>query len=229
MSHRRCDRQSSMVTLTITAFEPKIRNIYITSVHFNWCTDHKHRLDFGRRISEHGKIATKSALPKQLQETAELLNKELLSTKKTFANLLPDGDLKNFMLNNIKTYMRKSFATFTNPEYTADPKIRSSAAKWILENVVKKNKDIRESALKELKTKNMTDNQALQEMAESLTNKILVHTKQDGVDPLRILQTIAKDTLRSDKLIRTGEELPDVIKKLLGEENNLKSSVLQTT
>ncbi len=172
---------------------------------------------------------TKSALPKQLQETAELLNKELLSTKKTFANLLPDGDLKNFMLNNIKTYMRKSFATFTNPEYTADPKIRSLAAKWVLENVVKKNKDIRESALKELKTKNMTDNQALQEMAESLTNKILVHTKQDGVDPLRILQTIAKDTLRSDKLIRTGEELPDVIKKLLGEENNLKSSVLQTT
>ena len=111
----------------------------------------------------------------------------------------------------------------------ASDKLKSSASKWILENVVKKNKDIRESALKELKTKNMTDGQALQEMAESLTNKILVHTKQDGVDPLRILQTISKDTLRSDKLIRTGEELPDVIKKLLGEENNLKSSVLQTT
>jgi len=171
----------------------------------------------------------KSDLPKELQETAELLNKEILNTKKTFANLLPEGDLKNFMLNNIKSYMRKSFATFSNPEYQASDKLKSSASKWILENVVKKNKDIRESALKELKTKNMTDNQALQEMAESLTNKILVHTKQDGVDPLRILQNISKDTLRSDKLIRTGEELPDVIKKLLGEENNLKSSVLQTT
>ena len=171
----------------------------------------------------------KSDLPKELQETAELLNKELLNTKKTFANLLPDGDLKNFMLNNIKSYMRKSFATFSNPEYQASDKLKSNASKWILENVVKKNKDIRESALKELKTKNMTDNQALQEMAESLTNKILVHTKQDGVDPLKILQNISKDTLRSDKLIRTGEELPDVIKKLLGEENNLKSSVLQTT
>jgi hypothetical protein len=171
----------------------------------------------------------KSDLPKELQETAELLNKELVNTKKTFANLLPEGDLKNFMLNNIKGYMRKSFATFTNPEYMADPKLKNAASKWILENVVKKNKDIRESALKELKTKNMTDNQALEEMAESLTNKILVHTKQDGVDPLRILQNISKDTLRSDKLIRTGEELPDAIKKLLGEENNLKSSVLQTT
>ena len=171
----------------------------------------------------------KSDLPKELQETAELLNKELLNTKKTFANLLPEGDLKNFMLNNIKGYMRKSFATFTNPEYMADPKLKTAAAKWILENVVKKNKDIRESALTELKTSKMTDNQALEEMAESLTNKILVHTKQDGVDPLRILQNISKDTLRSDKLIRTGDELPDVIKKLLGEENNLKSSVLQTT
>ena len=171
----------------------------------------------------------KSDLPKELQETAELLNKELLNTKKTFANLLPEGDLKNFMLNNIKGYMRKSFATFTNPEYMAEPKLKAAASKWILENVVKKNKDIRESAIKELKTGNMTDNQALQEMAESLTNKILVHTKQDGVDPLRILQNISKDTLRSDKLIRTGEELPDAIKKLLGEENNLKSSVLQTT
>ena len=29
--------------------------------------------------------------------------------------------------------------------------------------------------------------------------------------------------------IQTGEELPDVIKKLLGEENNLRSSVMQTT
>ena len=171
----------------------------------------------------------KSDLPKELQETAELLNKELLNTKKTFANLLPEGDLKNFMLNNIKGYMRKSFATFTNPEYMADPKLKTAAAKWILENVVKKNKDIRESALTELKTSKMTDNQALEEMAESLTNKILVHTKQDGVDPLRILQNISKDTLRSDKLIRTGDELPDAIKKLLGEENNLKSSVLQTT
>ena len=63
--------------------------------------------------------------------------------------------------------MRKSFATFSNPEYMASPKLKSAASKWILENVVKKNKDIRESALKELKTGKMTDNQALEEMAES--------------------------------------------------------------
>ena len=71
--------------------------------------------------------------------------------------------------------------------------------------------------------------QAITEYAESLTDKILKSAKQDGADPLKQLQLISKDTLRSDKLIRTGEELPDAIKKLLGQEDNLKSSVLTTT
>ena len=31
-----------------------------------------------------------------------------------------------------------------------------------------------------------------------------------------------------DKFIATGEELPDVIRKLLGEENNLRNTILQT-
>ena len=55
----------------------------------------------------------KSALPKALQETAENLNKELINTKQIFGELLPGGDLKNFILNNVKTYMRKSFSIFT--------------------------------------------------------------------------------------------------------------------
>ena len=126
------------------------------------------------------------------------------------------------MLNNIKTYMRKSFATFTNPEYQASDKIKEAASKWILNNVVKRNKDIRESAINTLKTNKMTNEQALKEMSDSLMNKILTNTKQDNSDPLKILQNISKNILRSDKLVKTGEELPDVIKKLLGEENNLK-------
>ena len=65
----------------------------------------------------------KSQLPKQLQETAESLNKELIDTKKSFGDLLPKGDLKNFILNNLKTYMRKSFSVFTNPEYMPDQKL----------------------------------------------------------------------------------------------------------
>ena len=169
-----------------------------------------------------------SQLPKQLQETANNLNKELIDTKKTFGDLLPKGDLKNFILNNLKTYMRKSFSVFTNPEYMPDQKIKDGAVKYILENVVKRNKDMKESA-NLLKTGKMTDAQAQEAYSEGLVHKILTNTKQDGVDPLQLLKNISRSELRSDKLIRTGEELPDAIKKLLGEENNLRASVLQTT
>jgi hypothetical protein len=169
-----------------------------------------------------------SELPKILQGSAQNLQKEIMKTKDVFGNLLPEGDLKKFILNNLKTYMRKSFSVFTNPEYMPDQKIKQGAAKWILENVVKKNKDLRESALT-LKTGKMTKAQAESAYAESLVHKILTNTKQDGVDPLKLIQNVSKNILRSDKLIKTGEELPDAIKKLLGEENNLKSAVLQTT
>ena len=170
----------------------------------------------------------KSELPKILQQTAEDLNKEIVNTKQIFGELLPKGDLKNFILNNVKTYMRKSFSIFTNPEYMPDQKLKDGAKKFILDNVVTKNKDLREIALS-LKTPKMTKTQALDAYAESIVHKILTDTKTDGVDPLKLLQQVSKNQLRSDKLIKTGEELPDAIKKLLGEENNLKSSVLQTT
>ncbi len=99
------------------------------------------------------------------------------------------------MLNNIKTYMRKSFATFTNPEYQASDKVKEAASKWILNNVVKKNKDLRESAINTLKTGKMTNKQAFNEFAESLTDKILKAGKQDGADPLKVLKNIAKKKL----------------------------------
>ena len=171
---------------------------------------------------------TKSQLPKELQETALNLQKEMYDTKKIFGELLPAGDLKNFILNNVKTYMRKSFSIFTNPEYMPDQKLKDGAKKFILENIVKRNKDLRESALS-LKTGKMSNAQALDAYADSLVHKILTDGKVDGMDPLKILQQVSKNILRSDKLIKTGDELPDAIKKLLGEENNLKASVLQTT
>ena len=66
----------------------------------------------------------------------------MLKIKQKFANLLPAGDLKDFMLNNLKTYMRQSFAIFTNPNYQPDKKIYDGATKWIANNVVSKNKDL---------------------------------------------------------------------------------------
>ena len=171
----------------------------------------------------------KSALPKELQTTAQGLSDELARIKKNFGNLLPEGDLKQYVLKNLKSYMRRSFSIFTNPAYQPDKKIKDSAVGWVLNNVIKPNKDLRESAIKTLKTPKMSNEQALKEMAETTVDGILRAGKQDGADPLNVIRRIAKKDLRLDTLVRTGDELPDVIKKLLGEENNLRSSVMLTS
>ncbi len=88
------------------------------------------------------------ALPTEIQGSAKSLNNEMAQIKEKFANLLPQGDLKNFMLNNLKTYMRQSFAIFTNPNYQPDQKIYDGAKNFILKNVVTKNKDLKEEAIK---------------------------------------------------------------------------------
>ena len=54
------------------------------------------------------------ALPTELQNSAKSLNNEMLQIKEKFANLLPQGDLKNFMLNNLKTYKNMIFNTLSN-------------------------------------------------------------------------------------------------------------------
>ena len=167
-----------------------------------------------------------SAMPEELRTPAHELNKELIKTKKTFGELLPEGELKKYMLNNVKTYMRKSFSIFTNPAYNPPKEIYDKAVDWVVKNVVTKNKDLKEAAKSSYK--NQTQAQANKTYAESVVSKILQDGKQNAQDPLKMLQRISKEELRSDQLLKTGEELPDAIKKLLGEENNLKSSVLQT-
>jgi len=168
-----------------------------------------------------------SSMPEELRTPAHELNKELIKIKKTFGELLPSGELKDYMLKNIKTYMRKSFSIFTNPEYNPPKEVYNKAVDWVTNNVVKKNKDLKEAAKSSYK--NQTQAQANKTYAESVVSKILQDGKQNAQDPLKMLQRMAKEELRSDQLLKTGEELPDAIKKLLGEENNLKASVLTTT
>ena len=158
---------------------------------------------------------------------ASELNKELIKTKKTFAELLPDKELKKYMLDNLKTYMRKSFAVFSNPEFTPDQKILDGAVDYVVKNVVKPIKTERITAAG-LPGK-ATQAQKEKTYAEQIVKSILQSGKQNNGDPLQILKDVSKYDLKSDKIIRTGEELPDAIKKLLGEEDNLKSSVLTTT
>ena len=71
-----------------------------------------------------------------------------------------------------------------------------------------------------------------------MVSKILQDGKQNAQDPLKMLQRMTKEDLVSDELLKTGEELPTAIKRLLGDPDalkgtkdyvsSLKSSVLQT-
>ena len=57
---------------------------------------------------------------------------------------------------------------------------------------------------------------------------MIVDAKTYTGDPIKYLNQISKDILKSDKLIVTGGELPKSIRKLLGEEKNAQSEILQT-
>ena len=60
---------------------------------------------------------------------------------------------------------------------------------------------------------------------------ILRTGKAEGKSPLTQLKEIGTRILQNDKFkfLKTGEELPDAIKNLLGPERNLKASVAYTT
>ena len=64
----------------------------------------------------------------------------------------------------------------------------------------------------------LTQAQAANEIAAENVESILRYAKTDNKDPIQILTSIAKKKLDMDKFIATGEEIPDVIRKLLGEE-----------
>jgi len=165
-------------------------------------------------------------LPTLLQNPSKVLKMEMTKIKQLFGDLLPEGELKDYVLKNVSTYMRKSFAVFTNPSYVPDEKIFQGAVKY-MSDLIKNNRDLRTAALNEFKS--FKPAAAIRKYAESLTKKILHEGKTNNGDPLQILTNISRSNLRLKDVVRTGEELPDAIKRLLGEENNLKASVLTTT
>ncbi len=167
-------------------------------------------------------------LPSLVQGSAKNLNAELLKIKKSFAGMLPEGELKKYMLKNISTYMRKSFSIFTDPTYKPDEKIFNGAVDYMA-NLVKNNRDLRKAALDEPAFKSFKPEARIRKNAEQLVKKILQDGKTNNGDPLEFLKRVSKKQLRLKDVVRTGDEMPDAIKKLLGEENNLKSSVLTTT
>ena len=189
-----------------------------------------------------GALPKNKTLPKEILSLAYDLRKVLDETLRTFGKNLPKDSrneviesLKKTFTGKINNYLVKSFATFTNPNYTPDPLIRKEARDWILKNVIGRNKDLRKAA-NDSYGKTLEGNKILERYADDIVDDILHTAKQGGKNPIKQLQDIGTIHLRmvADKgkfdyrFLKTGEELPKVIKKLLGEEKNLRSQVLMT-
>jgi hypothetical protein len=168
----------------------------------------------------------KADLPEPLQESAEALNKTFMQIKREFADVLPEGaGLKDFLNSNLRQYMRASFATFTNPLYRPDKQTFDRAVDFMVDRI-NKNENMVEAAIR---ASNQPTDVAIKEFARKQVESMLQRGKADNRDPLDVLNFIARQNLKMDDLVvQTGEELPAVIRKLMGEENTLRGSVMMT-
>ncbi len=176
-------------------------------------------------------------LPQELQALSKDLAKDIKSIVGEFKKVLPKGreadelakDLATVEINNIGKYLVRSFQTFRNPEYVPDPQVLNKAVDYIANNVIKKNINLRESARNTFPK--LKPEQAYIESAKMHAEDILRTGKAEGKAPLKQLKEIGTRILQNDKFkfLKTGEELPNEIKNLLGPERNLKASVAYTT
>ncbi len=176
-------------------------------------------------------------MPVELQAGAKDLAKDIKSIMEEFKKVLPKGkeadqlakELANVEVNNISKYLVRSFKTFRNPEYVPDEDVMNKAVDFLVKNVIKKNTNLKESARNSFPK--LDAEQAYIESAKMHAADILRTGKAEGKSPLTQLRDIGTKILLNDKFkyLKTGEELPDAIKNLLGPERNLKASVAYTT
>ncbi len=176
-------------------------------------------------------------MPVELQAGAKDLAKDIKSIMEEFKKVLPKGkeadqlakELANVEVNNISKYLVRSFKTFRNPEYVPDEDVMNKAVDFLVKNVIKKNTNLKESARNSFPK--LDAEQAYIESAKMHAADILRTGKAEGKSPLTQLRDIGTKILLNDKFryLKTGEELPDAIKNLLGPEKNLKASVSYTT
>ena len=176
-------------------------------------------------------------LPKEIRELTKDLINDIKKIQTEFKKVLPKGkeadelakELATVEVNNVGKYLVRSFKTFTNPEHVPDENVMNKAVTYIVEKVIKKNTNLKESAKNTFPK--LTPEKAYRESAKMHAEDILRTGRAEGKSPIKQLRDIGTRILLNDKFrfLKTGEELPDAIKNLLGPERNLKASVGYTT
>ena len=165
-------------------------------------------------------------LPKELQPGAKDLVNDIQKIMTEFKKVLPKGkeadelakDLANIEIKDVKKYLVRSFETFRNPEYVPPKEAVDKGITYIVDKVIKKNTSLKESARNAFPK--MKPEHAYKESAKMHIQDILRTGKAEGKSPLKQLKEIGTRILLNDKykFLKTGEELPDQIKNLLGPE-----------
>jgi len=169
-----------------------------------------------------------SKIEPELREMSKVLKDEFNALKQAYFKELPEGSgLRAALESNLDKYMRMSFATFTNPRFAPDAKIVEQATDFMV-NIINKNADFLEAAVRGVAPTGQAA--AVREFARKNVENIINIGKREGVDPMNALNKINREILRGDEVfLQTGEELPKVIRSLLGQEKSLRNSVMMTT
>ncbi len=168
-----------------------------------------------------------SKLEPELQDISKSLKNEFDQIKKAFVGELPEkSGLRAFLESNLDKYMRASFGVFTNPRFTPADDVVERATDFMV-NVINKNEDFIEAAVRGVPVTEQA--QAIRAFAKTNVENMINLGKREGIDPIVTLKQINRQILRDDDaVIQTGEELPKVIRELLGEEKSLRASVMTT-
>ena len=172
-------------------------------------------------------------LPKEYRFSAKDISDNLDELRKVYGEMLPKSekfaDFKKDLLSKGNKYMRTSFAIFENPMYQPLLKEKENAIDYILKKVVSGNKDFKKAAKQTYP--NMSTLAGQREYSRTIVDDILYTGRAEKMDPIDALRKIGTKFLRNDdyKFLKKGEDLPDAIKKLLGEGKSLRNSVLTTS
>ena len=169
-----------------------------------------------------------SQLPPKLRELAENLKKYTNDLKKEFGDMLPTTDPVKYLLSaDIDKYMRRSFAMFTNSSYQPGREAVLNAKEFV-KDLIRKDSGLFRQAEEAFPDQPIA--KAIDDFAELKVADIMHTARYELDDPFKALSNIVNKKLGMDEVkIVTGEEVPGAIRKLLGEEKNLRSSLLQTT
>ena len=144
-------------------------------------------------------------LPKELQALTKDLINDIKKIQTEFKKVLPKGkdaddlakDLATVEVNNIGKYLIRSFQTFRNPEYVPPKDIMDKAVSYLVNNVIKKNTNLKESARNSFPK--LDAEQAYIESAKMHAEDILRMGKAEGKSPLTQLKEIGTRILQNDK------------------------------